>query len=110
MNAPDAARGSLSPRERSLRARLLNLLREQGFKVGEDHLILQRNYRKEQIRRIHAISRQERLTLERPFLSKWLPRLSRYLASGSDVDPSRIDPYPVVVEDDAEMAARKSVV
>jgi hypothetical protein len=80
-------------------------LREQGFKVGEDHLILQRNYRKEQIRKIHAISRQERLTLERPFLSKWLPRLSRYLAYGSDVDPSRIDPYPVVVADDAEMAA-----
>lgn len=95
----------LSSRERRLRARLLQLLRSQGFKIGDDNLVQQRNYQKEKVRRIHSVSREERLTLERPFVEKWLPRLSKYLASGSDVDPARIDPYPVVVDGSEEMAA-----
>lgn len=98
-------RTALSPRERRLRSRVLQLLREQGFKIGDDYLVRQRNYRKEQIRRIHAASRKERLMLERPFVRDWLPRLWKYLASGADIDPARIDPVPVVVEGEGEMAA-----
>ncbi len=105
MNAPDAARSPLSPRARRLRARLFSLLREQGFRVGQDHIPLLRNYQKDQIRRIHATSRTEVLAHERPFVREWLPRLFRYFASGSEVSPSNIDPYPVLVEDDEEMAA-----
>ena len=105
MNVSGAARGTLLARERRLRRRLFHLLREQGLMVGDDNLIVQRNYRKEQIRKIHAASKEERLTTERPFVRKWLPQLSQYFASGSDVDPSRIDPYPVVVKGDTEMAA-----
>ncbi len=95
----------LSSNERRLRARLLQLLRSQGFKVGDDNLVQQRSYRKEKVRRIHSASREERLTLERPFVETWLPRLSKYLGSGSDVDPTLIDPYPVLVDGSEEMGA-----
>ena len=95
---------ALASRESRLRAKLLQLLMLQGFKIGDDLLLKQRAYGKRQIRQIHAVSRQERLDLEQPFVQEWLPRLSKYLASGSEVDATRIDPVPVVVEDD-EMGA-----
>jgi Druantia protein DruA len=95
----------LTSRERRLRTRVLNLLGEQGFRIGKDLRMRQRKYRKEQVRRLHSVSRKERLAFERPFVQEWLPRLSQYLASGSDIDPARIDPYPVAVEDEGEMAA-----
>ena len=61
-------------------------------------------YGKQQVRQIHSVSRQERFEIEHPFVAEWLPRLSKYFASGSDVDPARVDPMPVLVEDD-EMSA-----
>jgi hypothetical protein len=91
--------------ERHLRAKVIRLLHMQGFEIGNDRLLVQRDYQKSQIRRIHAISREERLTLERPFVQHWLPRLSKFLASGSDVRPKNIDPFPVLVEGEGEMAA-----
>jgi hypothetical protein len=90
---------------RKLRAELLALVEKQGFKIGPDQLLKKRSYGKKKIRAIHSLSRKERLTDERPFVEKWLPRLSKYLASGSEIDPSRIDPYPVLVEDNQELAA-----
>lgn len=96
---------ALSAREHRLRTKLLSLLQVQGFKFGDEYLVRQRKYNKNQIRRIHTFSRQERLEEEHPFVSKWLPRLSKYLASGSEVNPTLIDPVPVLVEDDEEMAA-----
>jgi hypothetical protein len=53
----------------------------------------------------HSISRKERLAEERPFVTRWFPRVSAYFASGLDVDPSRVDPYPVLVQDNEEHAA-----
>ncbi len=100
-----APRLPLSYRERKLRSHLLDLLEGQGFRIGPDHLLQQRSYSKSQIRRIHVVSRQERLALERPFVERWLPRLLKYFASGSDIDPIRIEPVPVLVDDDVEMAA-----
>ena len=96
---------ALSAREHRLRTELLSLLQVQGFKFSDEYLVRQQNYNKNQIRRIHTFSRQERLEVERPFVRKWLPRLSKYLASGSEVNPTLIDPTLVVVEDDEEMAA-----
>jgi len=95
----------LSAQGRRLRAELLNLLREQGLLIADDYLLAQRTYAKEEIREIHALSRNDRLLQERPFVLKWLPRLSKYLASGTDVKPALIDPFPVVVDGDDEMAA-----
>ena len=90
---------------RKLRAELLALVEKQGFKIGPDHLLKERSYGKKRIRAIHSLSRNERLTEERPFIEKWFPRLKKYLASGSEVDPSQIDPYPVLVQKNEELAA-----
>jgi hypothetical protein len=95
----------LSRQERRLRGQLLGVLRSQGFKLDDAHLVKQKLYRKAQVRKIHSISREERLAVEQPFVAEWLPRLSKYLASGSDVVPEKIDPVPLVVDDDPEMAA-----
>jgi Druantia protein DruA len=94
----------LSSHERRLRAGILELLRTQGLKVGKDGLVQQRTYSKNQIRRIHTASRDERLKLEQPFVREWFPRVSKYFASGADVEPTLVDPVPVLVEDD-EMSA-----
>src|SRR5690348_16636424 len=96
---------ALSQRERRLRAQLLHLLRAQGFRIDDHNLVKQRTYKKAQVRKIHAFSREERLTLERPFVREWLPKLSKYLASGAEVEPARIDPVPLVVDSDPEMSA-----
>ncbi len=105
MKAAQETGATLTAPEQRLRERLLKLLRSQGLKIGDDYLVRQRNYGKDQVRRIHALSRQERLKSERSFVHEWLPRVSKYLASGSEIDPTRIDPAPVVVGDDEEMAA-----
>ena len=95
---------ALAAREGRLRAKLMQLLALQGFKLDEELLFKPRKYGKQQVREIHAVSRDERLVFEKPFVTEWLPRLAKYLASGSDVDPAHVDPMPVLVEDD-EMAA-----
>ncbi len=105
MNETRAVERRLSSRELRLRTRLLHLLRSQGLKVGDDNLVQQRSYQKEKVRRIHSVSREERLMLEGPFVEKWLPRLSKYLASGAEVNPTKIDPYPVLIDGSEEMAA-----
>src|SRR2546427_7340772 len=105
MRPAQITKAALSAREDRLRTRLLSLLLGQGLKLGDEYVVRQRNHSKNKIRRIHAMSRQERLKLEQPFVHKWLQRISKYFASGSDVNPSLIDPEPVLVEDDEEMAA-----
>ena len=96
---------SLTYFRRKLRAELLALVKKQGFKFGPDKLLRERSYGKKKIRAIHSLSRKERLAEERPFVAKWFPRLSKYFASGCDVDPARVEPYPVLVEDNEELAA-----
>ena len=98
-------KGRLSYLERKLRHRLLGLLRSQGFRLGDDNLVQQRVYKKERVRKIHSSSKEERLTAEQPFVEKWYPRLSKYFASGSDIDPDLVRPHPVVVEESEEMSA-----
>lgn len=90
---------------RRLRQHVLELLKKQGLAVGADRLVQDQSYDKEQIRRIHAHGRSERLSEEHPFVEAWLPKLWKYLASGSDIDPSCIDPHAVVVGNNEELAA-----
>ena len=94
----------MAARERRLRAKVMTLLASEGFTVSEDRLVEERCYEKDEVRRAHSVSRQERLLSERPFVEEWLPRLSKYFASGRDVDPAAVDPVPLLVQDD-EMAA-----
>ena len=95
----------LRPLKRRLRAQLLSLLRKQGLRIGSDHLVTQHDHDKAEIRAIHAFSRANRLSEERAFTTKWFDRVSKYFAFGREVDPLHIDPYPVLVEDDEELAA-----
>lgn len=91
--------------KQKLRSELLALFRKQGFTVSREHLLQTRDYDKDEVRSIHLHSRQTRLLEEREFAGKWLPKVQRYLASGRDVAPARIDPYPVLVGQDEELAA-----
>lgn len=90
---------------RKLRAELLALLKKQGFKLGPNKLFSGHPSGKNKIRAIHSLSRKERLAEESVFVSKWFPRVSKHFASGCDVDPAHVEPYPVLVEDNEEYAA-----
>jgi hypothetical protein len=94
----------LSPTAKKLRLHLLKLLREQGFGLGHDYELKVSGRSKRTIRAIHSHFRQDRLHEERKFVREWFPKVSKYLASGSEIDPLRIDPFPVLVENDKELA------
>src|SRR5712692_6339605 len=91
--------------KRKLRREVLALIKRQGFSLTKEKLVEQRSYSKQKIRAIHSLSRQERLAEERTFIQSWFPRISEYFASGREVDPQRIDPFPVLVENDEPLAA-----
>lgn len=89
-----------------LRREIKSLLAVQGFKLEKSLLLRQPPTRtKGTIRRLHGFSRRVRLSEERKFVDEWFPLLRKYLASGNEVDPRRIDPFPVLVEDCAEHRA-----
>jgi hypothetical protein len=88
-----------------LRREVLALIRRQGFSLTKGNLVKERSYSKEEVRAIHSLSREERLTEEKTFIHTWFPRISEYFASGREVDPQRIDPFPVLVENDESLAA-----
>ena len=60
---------------------------------------------KDDIRNIHLHSRANRLSEERRFVASGSRKCRNYFASGSDVDPGRIDPYPVLVRSDDDLSA-----
>jgi len=95
----------LSPDTKKLRRHLFRLLRHQGFKLSPDFHLLSTNHTKRKIRALHVHFREDRLEEEGKFIQKWFPRISKYFASGSEIDPARIDPYPVLVDGDEELAA-----
>lgn len=98
-------RRKLSLRAKRLRARVLRLLRSQGFNLGRDLRIKAVGKSKKKIRKIHEHFRYDRLADEKAFVREWYPKISKYFASGEEVNPVRVDPYPVLVEDSAEHAA-----
>ena len=91
--------------ENRLRAELLNLIKKQGLTLNSAGLVKEASYSKEKIREVHSYSRSEKLEQERGFIDKWLPRVSKYFASGSDVNPNKIEPYPIIVENNEEYSA-----
>jgi hypothetical protein len=95
----------LSRAAKNLRLQLLRLLREQGFKLGEDYQPQISGESKRSVRAVHRHFRQDRLQEEAKFCNEWFPKISKYFASGSDVNPALVDPYPVLVEDNEELAA-----
>jgi hypothetical protein len=98
-------RRKLSVSARKLRSRLLRLLRVQGFDFGRDFELKVSGQSKEAIRTIHTHFREDRLSEEKSFVRDWYPKISKYFASGTEVDPQKVDPYPVLLEDNEEYAA-----
>lgn len=105
LNSKLPTQKTLSPLENKIREDLLVLLKKQGFKINPNYLIKESIYTKERIRAFHSYSRKEKLKKEQVFIEKWLPKVFKYFASGQDLDPARIEPYPVVVENNEELAA-----
>jgi Domain of unknown function (DUF4338) len=101
----DASSRPLTPAAKKLRRSLLKLLRVQGFTLGPHHKLRMHGSSKKTLRAIHYHFREDRLQEEKNFVRKWYPRISRYFASGRDIDPQQIDPYPVLVENNEEHAA-----
>jgi hypothetical protein len=93
------------PTENRLRAELLNLIKKQGFVLNSSNLVKEVSYSKEKIREVHSYSRFEKLEQERSFIDKWMPKIFKYFASSSDVDPNKIEPHPIIVENNEEYSA-----
>lgn len=102
---PKTRRRKLSATARRLRSRLLRLLRAQGFNFGRDFQLSASRRSKKQIRAIHTHFREDRLSEEKSFVREWYPKISKYFASGAEIDPLKVDPYPVLLEDSEEHAA-----
>src|SRR5437879_3375738 len=100
-----STRGRLSVKAKKLRHSLLRLLKDQGFTLGRHCELKIGGSSKRRLRAIHSHFRKDRLEEEKNFVHKWYPRVSRYFASGADIDPQRIDPYPVLVDESEEYAA-----
>jgi hypothetical protein len=97
---------SKAPRKaQRLRSHLLSLLRGQGFGISRNLQLRPPEQTKKNIREIHSHFRKDRVAEEGRFVSEWYPRLMRYLASGADVQPTRVDPCPILVEDNEEHSA-----
>lgn len=91
---------------KELRREIRALLRAQGFRLEKNLLHEPRNaYSKQTIRRLHRFSRNVRLKEEREFLGDWYPSVRRWLASGNEINPLHVDPFPVLVEESEEHAA-----
>jgi len=88
-----------------LREELLDLIKKQGFRLNSTGLVKEASYSKEKIREIHSYSRIEKLEQERSFIDKWMPKVFKYFASSSDIDPNKIEPYPIIVENNEEYSA-----
>lgn len=94
----------MTPTAKRLRRSILRLLRLQGFRLGPTYEIQKTHTSKTAVRSLHAHFKEDRLAEEGSFVKKWYPEISHYFASGSDIDPAKIDPYPVVVHTDAHAA------
>src|SRR5258708_11400756 len=95
----------LSPTARKLRLSLLRLLREQGFALGPQYQLRTHGSSKKTVRAIHGHFRKARLQEEKKFIRKWFSKISHYFASGEDIHPQRVDPYPVLGEENEEHEA-----
>jgi hypothetical protein len=82
----------VSTREASLKKRLRRHLKSLGFHKADDGIFAPPDAGKEVIRTIHSAQRDDRLALNRGFISANFSGLLKYFASGKDVDVDRISP------------------
>lgn len=82
----------VSTREANLKRRLRRHLTSLGFEKTEEGELAPPGSGKDAVRSVHAAQREDRLAVNRQFLSERFPELARYFASGTDIDPKKISP------------------
>ncbi|WP_322047429.1 Druantia anti-phage system protein DruA [Paraburkholderia sp. J67] len=82
----------VSTREALLKRRLRRHLSNLGFRRKEGGRLEAPGTSKEIIRHLHAQQRKELLHGESEFIKQQTPRLLKFFASGSDINPERISP------------------
>jgi hypothetical protein len=102
---PKSAIAKLPQTDRRLRESVLRLLRKQGLHASGLVRGTTDIRTKDQVRDAHSLFRSHRLSDDARFVERWFHRVEPFLASGCDVDPSLIDPYPVVVEPGDELSS-----
>ena len=83
-------------RTRALRSMVLRSLKEQGFRLQGNRLILPSDLTKEGLRQLHQTAVTHKVERSKPGLIRHQEKLLHSIASGSDVIPERI--HPVLVE------------
>jgi hypothetical protein len=81
-----------SAEENNLRRAIKRSLRAQGFHFNKGRISFRQRNDKRSIRRRHALAVAKRIILARQSLEKLEAELLEFLASGTDVDPSRVAP------------------
>ena len=83
---------TLASREASLRRKVRRNLRNLGFfKSDQGMLAIDRN-NKDSIRALHRCQRDDRIAANASFLSRRVPQLIGYFASGIEINPAHITP------------------
>lgn len=75
-----------------LKRRLLAHLRRLGFVKAGNGCLLPPSVSKRRLRVLHSYQRDERLRAEKEFVTSAWPRLKKFFAEGSEVDPERVSP------------------
>jgi len=90
----------VSTREGNLKRRVRCHLTSLGFEKTIEGELVPPGSSKDAIRTVHAKQREERLAANRLFLADQFPKLVKYFASGSEIDPQRISPGLERIESD----------
>ena len=85
-----------------LRKLIETSLRRQGFRLRDDHILPPRQLDKEKLRQLHRLSVQHRTEEAESRLARYENRLLERIASGTDIDPTRISPRLVEVHPNSE--------
>jgi hypothetical protein len=86
--------------DRYIKRKLLQHLEAIGFRKHKDGGIRPPSATKKRLRAMHRLQRQQRLKAEREFIKEAWPRLRKYYANGSDIDPAKIRPRLEIIKAD----------
>ena len=82
----------VSTRVATLKKRLRSHLKSLGFHKADDGTFTAPGASKDVIRTIHSVQRDDRLAVNRDFISGHFSNLIKYFASGKDIDVARVSP------------------
>lgn len=82
----------IATRQASLKRRLRRHLKKLGFHKTPEGLLEIAGSGKDVIRSLHSSQRSERISQNKTFLKDYYQDLSKYFASGAEIEPSKISP------------------